>query len=599
MTELTADDRIENSLLTLGIKPSLGTEYRFVDMWGEHDPGACLLADDEIVAIGEEERFSRNKRGVTEFPHQSIEYVLDEAGVSLSDVDVIGIGRDPRLNLRWAKRWSSYVTPGLNLEKNAKVAQRLMTIAGSFANGHTRVVADKLSKHGELNADFHSVSHHRSHAASAAYCAPGDPVTLSIDAQGEYDATVLWDEDLNRIKTYGKENSIGYFYSAATTHLGYDHGSDAGKVMGLASYGEQNSELEQAFRRLTTVGPDGYDVSTFTAPDADSTSVFEKHFIPEKDEPTDFTSEEKDFAYHLQKRTEEIVIELVRGHIEQTGNGNVAIAGGVGMNCKLNREIKNLDCVDSLFIQPAANDSGICLGAALEAYRESTGNKPDPEFEHVYFGSKHSESAIRDALSRSKWEYHHRDDICADAATLLADGYLVGWFQGRMEYGARALGHRSILANPTNQKSLDLVNKNVKNREAWRPFAPSLLASHADEYLVNAEDSPYMIVLDEVKPSAQTEIPAVTHVDGTTRPQTVHKATAPKYHRLLSEFEHRTGVPVVLNTSFNVSGEPIVESPFQALKDFSATGLDALAMGDNLITKPEVPVPDGNTTKNT
>ena len=182
MAEFTGSDQIGNSMLTLGIKPSLGTEYRFVDMWGEHDPGACLLADDKIVAIGEEVRFSRNKRGVTEFPHESIEYVLDEAGVSLSDIDVIGIGRDPRLNLRWARQWLSYVTPGLNLEKNSKVAQRLMTITGSFANGHIRIVADKLSDHGELNADFHSISHHRSHAASAAYCAPGRPVTLSIDA---------------------------------------------------------------------------------------------------------------------------------------------------------------------------------------------------------------------------------------------------------------------------------------------------------------------------------------------------------------------------------------------------------------------------------
>lgn len=584
-------DSGDNSVFTLGIKPSLGTEYRFVDMWGEHDPGACLLKGEKIVAIAEEERFSRNKRGLLEFPHNAIEFVLNQGGIDLSDVDVIGIGRDPRFNLRWARRWPEYITPGLDLEKNAKVAQRLMTLAGSFAKAHVRVVEDRLESHGEINAKQYSISHHEAHAASASYCAPTNVITLSIDAQGEYDATVLWDEDLNRVQTFGRENSIGYFYSSGTTHLGYDHGSDAGKVMGLASYGEENPEFERLFEQETSTGTDDYDVTSITSPSNNSKRILEK-FVPEKDEPSEFTSDDKDFAYHLQKRTEEIVTELVRGHVSRMGNRDVALAGGVAMNCKLNREIHNMDCVDSLFVQPASNDSGVCLGAALQAYRKATDRKPNPEFTHVYYGSQYSNDDIHGALSRSKWKYHRCEDICATAADLLADEYIVGWFQGKMEYGARALGHRSILANPTESESLHAVNEHVKNREPWRPFAPSLLADHADEYLVHADDSPFMILLDEVKKSKQDIIPAVTHVDGTTRPQTVTEAESPKYYRLIREFGDRTGVPVVLNTSFNVSGEPIVESPFQALQDFSATGMDALAMGDYLVTKPRVTLPE-------
>jgi carbamoyltransferase len=573
-------------MYVLGIKPSLGSQHRFLDMWGNHDPGAALLEDGEVISVVEEERFTRQKRGVHTFPRQSIRFVLDRAGIGIEDVDVLAIGRDPRNRLKRLRDQPREFLP-TSLFTTVRLFEQAKTIAGAHADAPVYVVSHILD--GMFEADFSGafecVSHHRSHAASAAYCADTDrPAVVTVDGQGEHDSTVLWNRDLTRAREFPSHNSIGHFYTAGTNYLGYDHGSDAGKVMGLASYGEYREEYADAFDDLTDAGEDGYDVTAIVDSD-DSVAVLEDHFGPAKSEPADFEQRHRDFAYHLQLRTEEMVTALVRGHVERTGTREIAIAGGVGMNCKLNREILNMDCVDDLFIQPAANDSGICLGAALEAHRRHTGTRPAPAYDHVYFGTEYTDDQVRQVLEGAKLEFEHVDDICATVADLLADGKLVGWFQGQMEYGARALGNRSILANPTDSTYRDQVNENVKHRESWRPFAPSLLAEARDEYLVHGDEAPYMILLDEVLEEKHDEIPAVTHVDGTTRPQTVTEESNPRYHRLISEFADRTGVPVVLNTSFNVAGEPIVESPAQAVEDFYSTGLDALAVGDYLLAK--------------
>jgi carbamoyltransferase len=354
--------------------------------------------------------------------------------------------------------------------------------------------------------------------------------------------------------------------------------------MGLAPYGEYREEFERAFDELVSIEDGKYDVSVVTE-DPTDLSVFEERFGERRIHPEPFTQRHKDFAYHLQRKTEEILVSLVKNLTDRTGNGNVALAAGIGMNCKANRTIHDLDCVDSLFIQPAANDSGVSLGAALEGYRLHTESRPNPGFGDIYLGSRYEGGEVEATLTNAKLDYERADDICREVATLLADGKLVGWFQGRMEFGARALGNRSILADPRTEESLNRVNKNVKNREPWRPFAPSLLEDAREEYLVNSDEAPYMILLDEVREEKQDEIEAVVHVDGTTRPQTVKKEANERYYRLIEAFADLTGVPVVLNTSFNVAGEPIVESPEQAISDFYQTGLDALAIGDYLVTK--------------
>lgn len=576
-------------MLTLGIKPSFGDSSPF-NFWGYHDGGACLLRDDRIVAVGEEERFTREKHAPNTFPAESTRYVLEEGGVDLGAVDVVAVGRDPRLQDR-----GSYLEfrdrRGLptSAEDWYHFARGVQNAVASRTKYHFEQVEDAIvdAVDGSLSADLYMVPHHRCHAASAAYCANSDrPITVTVDGRGEYESTVLWDRELERIREFPHTNSVGELYSKGTRYLGFRGRRDAGKVMGLASYGDYRPEYERAFESLVSVGDGRYDVSAVTDRE-EFMDVFESHFGQRRRYPNDFEDHHEDFAHHLQLVTERILTELVEWLVEETGTGNVALSGGVAMNCKANRAVLNLDSVDDLFIQPAANDAGICLGAALEGYRLATGDRPDPDFEHVYLGPSYSDDEIEETLDDCKLVYNHTDDVCRDVAELLADGQLVGWFQGRMEYGARALGNRSILADPRRESSLDLVNRNVKNREEWRPFAPSLLTEARSEYLKHGDSSPFMILLDEVPTDKHSEVPAVVHTDGTCRPQTVSKGTNLRYHRLLSEFAEITGTPVLLNTSFNVAGEPIVRSPDDAIRDFFATGLDALAIGSYVLRKPD------------
>lgn len=562
-------------VIILGIKPSLGgAEY------GWHDGGACLIADGDIVAIAEEERFTREKHAPETFPKRSIEFVLEDGGYSISDVDSIAVGRDPKREPRRPTRTSvrSRVRDyAIEIGKSALVPKTLPeeTIR--------RKVADATD--GTLPDDIQFIPHHRSHAASASYCAPfTDCPTLTIDAQGENDSTVYWDGDLNRLKTFYAPNSVGYFFTIGARYLGYQYGWDAGKVMGLAPYGEERAEFEAAFDELVDVGGGEYDVTAITGAD-EPVALLEQYFGERREYPDEFTQRHKDFAAHLQQKTEEIVTHLVTDLLGRTGCERVALAGGVAMNCKVNREIRRLDAVEDVWIQPAANDSGICLGAALAGYASRNDGRPDVNYEHVYYGPKYGPDAIETYLDSCKLEYERTEDICRRVAELLADGVVVGWFQGRMEFGSRALGNRSILVSPKEQRFMDAVNTKVKKRQSWRPFAPSLLEEAREEYLVDGDIAPFMIVLDEVVPSRRDEIPAVTHVDGTTRPQTVSRSTNERYWRLISEFEDLTGTPVVLNTSFNKTGEPIVRSPEDAVRTYFSTGLDALAIGDCLLKK--------------
>lgn len=567
----------------LGLKPNLGNtgSFRF---WGTHDAGACLLKDGEPVAIAEEERFTREKQAPNTFPVESTRFVLDHEENILSDVDAVGIGYDPLKRFENVKRNPSRYSPvtagGLSLGNLFGLLEETKTHLAARKGYHYDVVANWLGKtdRGTFDGVYNTVTHHLCHAASAVYCADADrPICLTIDGEGESDSTVLWDPNLERVCEFSIDNSLGRFYARSSGYLGFRGGRDAGKVMGLASYGSYREEYARAMDELVDVSDGGYDVTAITDADA-PVDVLESYFGERRVYPEEFTDAHKHFAYHLQLKTEEIVTHLVEEHVAETDVNDVALAGGVAMNCKLNREVRSLDCVDSLCVPPVANDLGICLGAALEAHRRLTGRTPDVDFTHIYYGPEYDNSDVEALLENSKPQYERVDDIADRTAQLLADGELVGWFQGRLEYDARALGRRSILANPTEQDALELVNKNVKNREAWRPFAPSLLYEAREEYLVHGDEAPYMILLDEVPDEKKDEVPAIIHVDGTTRPQTVRREVVERYYDLISRFADRTGVPVVLNKSFNVSGEPIVESPAQAIKDFYTTGLDTLAI---------------------
>lgn len=572
----------------LGIKPSMGNTPHLGQFFASHDPGAALLRDDCLAAVAEEERFTRQKHAFNTFPARSVDYVLDEGDITLSDVDVVGIGFDPRLYRKefWHHPGRFVPTGFTDL---FHVQRRIARIFAGYVDWDITIIRRELedATGQKLSPDtsFVRVPHHGAHAASAAYCSPFDrPITITVDGTGEYDATVVWNRDNERHRTVPSTNSLGTFYNEGVRHLGFRGHRDAGKVMGLASYGEYNEEIASVFENLVSYGGGAYDVREVTG----SPGVFEEYLGAKHEYGEPFTSQEEDFAFHLQLTLEEILIDFVEHTVRELEHDQVALAGGVAMNCKLNRELLNQEFVRDLWIQPAANDAGICLGAALEAYRRSTGVVPDVEFERVYLGPSYGSDEIEHTLTESKLAFDRPDSITDMVARMLADGLLVGWFQGRMEYGPRALGHRSILADPRDPASLDRVNRFVKHREPWRPFAPSLLDESRDEFLVNGDEAPFMILLDIVKEDKRDIIPAVTHVDGTTRPHTVREEVSPRYYRLLKAFEEQTGVPVLLNTSFNDSGEPIVENPQQAIRDFYAMGLDVLALGDFVLTKPAI-----------
>lgn len=567
--------------------------------WGGHDAGACLLDDDDILAVAEEERFSRQKHApAPSFPEKSISYVLSEADLSIADIEVIAIGREPKLfhqQLRENARGFMNLIPwGLGRKNELfwrlvhggshlfdRKTEKIAKARKACRQGGVEQVAEQINDSFEstFSGEYMKISHHRCHAATARYCSGlVDPITLTLDGSGEYEATVFWDENLNKLRSISNENSLGRFYYSGVQFLGYDFIHDSGKVMGLAPYGEYRADFEQKFDKIAPFGGGEYSVKDCTV------ARLEELFGPSSDSPADFAKREKDFAYHLQRRTERIVCDLVRNFVEERGTSELCLAGGLAMNCKMNREVTTLQTVDELFVQPAANDSGICLGAALEAYRLSTGQKPNVALDHLYWGPRYDTDDIARQLRDFQLEFEQPKDIAERAAELLARGHTLGWFQGRMEYGPRALGNRSILANPQSIHFREKVNR-IKSREPWRPFAPSMTYESRNEYLEHGDYAPFMILLDEVREDRHDEIPAVTHVDGTTRPQIVKREINPKFHRLLEAFEARTGTPVLLNTSFNVSGEPIVESPRQAVADFYTTELDALAIGDCLLVK--------------
>ncbi len=452
----------------------------------------------------------------------------------------------------------------------------------------TRQIENRLESFGTPLPPIETVPHHRCHAASAFHPSAFDEaVVLTVDAKGEYDSTVVWHATgrrLKRVRTYEHPNSLGLFFATVTEYLGYRMFNGEGKVMGLAPYGDDNPEIESALRELIDTGVD-YDVTKLTKRWGTGHGVETLEGVfdrPRHETPGEYGQWEKDLAYTAQKLLEETVVDIAETAVDQFGTANVSIAGGVALNCKLNKRVRESPAVDDVFVQPVAHDAGLALGAGWSRQRPAAVDRQTD----VYLGPEYETDEIRSLLETNKLEYAEPDDLERYVAERLAAGDLVGWFQGRMELGPRALGARSILADPRSADSRDRVNRFVKHRETWRPFAPSMLESAADRYLDDGQPAPFMIDAYDVHPEAAAELEAVLHpADDSTRPQTVREDQHPRYHRLIAEFEDITGVPVVLNTSFNDHAEPIVRTPTQALKDFYGMGLDLLAIEDLVVEK--------------
>ncbi len=447
---------------------------------------------------------------------------------------------------------------------------------------------------------LHFAEHHLCHAASAYLTSPFEEAAiLNMDAAGEWDCTWLGTGrgiDLTCLRTRQFPHSIGLVYGSVTEYLGYRFMSGEGKVMGLAPYGDPERYLP-AFRDIIPLRPDGdyaVDLSYFAyhyrgRPHWFSPKFYEV-FGPPCEHPNEPDQRAMDIAAALQRRTEEVGLHLARWLHEQTGLKQLCLTGGVCLNSVMNGRILRETPFDDVAIQPAANDAGTALGGCYWLWNTVLRHPRRYHFEHAYHGPWFEDAAIEQAIRQrldpdAPIVHAQVSDAPLLAARLLAEGKIVGWFQGRMEMGPRALGNRSILADPRSAAVKDLLNARVKFREAFRPFAPSVLEDRSGEYFETAYPSPYMILVYDVRPEKRAQVPAITHVDGTARVQTVSRRHNPGYCRLIEEFGRLTGVPMVLNTSFNIRGQPIVNEPAEAIQCFLETGMDALFLGDHVLTK--------------
>jgi carbamoyltransferase len=561
-----------------------------IDAYG-HDTAATLLHDGNLVALAEEERFTRVKHAPHAFPNKAIDFCLKRAGIKLTDVDHVAYFTNQNIFINKFWKFHPYF--------ERLILTRPHEFFGMLYQFKRRDnTVKELAK--KAGAKLHFVEHHMAHAASAFYGSGFKKAgILSIDGRGELKTTFMGMGDGVDIESVGHidlPHSVGLMYSGMTELLGFTANNCEGKIMGLAAYGKDR--YKKQFDKVIWKTKDGfktdpryywghvyglgegYEKKYYTKAALDLFGITK---IRGRDQsPIDGKHEH--IAYSLQAKTEEIGLHLAKLVYEKTGQKNLCLAGGVCLNSKMNGEIFKQDFVDDIYIIPPANDVGTSLGAAMHVYTNITGKRPGP-VEHVYLGTEYSNEEIKKYLEKCKVKFHYEDDVAGYGAELVNDGKIIGWFQGRMEVGPRALGSRSILSHPGIKGMKDQVNHFVKNREGWRPFALSLTYEAKDKYLDHGFHSPFMILIDTVPKEVQEEVIEGVHVDGTTRPQTVEKRINPLYYDLIHKFGKLSGTPVVMNTSFNLAGEPIVENPSQALMDFYGSGMDKLIMGNYVIEK--------------
>jgi carbamoyltransferase len=445
---------------------------------------------------------------------------------------------------------------------------------------------------------IHPVAHHYTHALHACLQSPFErSICLTIDGSGDEHTTVLWRHEGERVtplREIRMPHSLGWVYAAFTEYLGFKAYDGEYKVMGLAAYGRPNDDLRARIGRIVTPAPDGIEFrvdptcihyGAHRYSDRYTDKLIEIIGRPPRLAHEEITAWHEDLAFAVQENLERTVERLALWAVRETGIPRLCIGGGVGLNVKMNSRLFLHPEIEDVFAQPLCSDGGAAAGVALAACFERTGARPE-RLETLALGLEESNETIEKTLTMAHLRFERPDDICEAVADELAKGRIVGWFQGRMEAGPRALGQRSILADPRAVANRDKVNSIVKFREYWRPFCPSMTAEAAPRYFDRFTDAPFMIIAFPANERLAREAPAIVHVDGTSRVQLVKREVNPRYHRLLTAFERRTGVPVLLNTSYNVKGEPIVCTIHDALRTFWATGLEVLAAGDFLLRKP-------------
>jgi carbamoyltransferase len=547
-----------------------------------HDSSACIVRDGELLFAVTEERLSRVKHDA-QFPVRAIRACLDFAKIGADALDYVCFGW-PRPQLAYYHDLKCYALGKVPFSYvNFISSTRNSASLWHQGGGWNRF----LSHFSPTPAEPQFVDHHMAHAISAyAYSGFEKAAIVVIDGRGAWEASSIWLGDngkLKHIETIPWPNSLGLFYGQFTHYLGFQPWSDEWKVMGLAPYGQAGVDLRDF------ISQDGHpyrvNARRLLGRGFAASIGIEEKLGPKREPESDIGEHYKNVAFAVQDACESTMMTLARVALQRTGCRDLCLAGGVALNSKANGKILASGLVDRVFIQPAAGDEGVCLGAALAPYLKNGGKLPLSRMRTACLGPEFSLDQIEEALRTYKLRYTRSADPAACAANLLANGKILGWFQGRMEFGPRALGSRSILADPRDPEMTVRVNNAVKFREWWRPFAPSMLAEVASEYLGSSTDSPFMILAAPVKPSKRSMIPAVTHVDGSARPQTVEKAVNPLYWEMIRQFGERTGVPVVMNTSFNLRGEPIVCTPTDAIRTFFSSGMDVLVIGNFIVEK--------------
>ncbi len=576
------------------------------------DASATIIKDGKLIAAAEEERFNRFKH-CAGFPALAIKYCLAAAGIGISEVDHIGISRNPSANLSnkilfSAKKaisslWGGEAESGESGGGQSglkRLGERLASV------GKVRNFKDDLAQQlgvdkNQIRAELHHVEHHRAHLASCFFVSPFERAALlSIDGFGDFVSTMWGAGEGTKFEVHGQvefPHSTGILYTATTQFIGFPWYGDEGKVMGLAPYGKPRF-IEQ-FRDIirTEAGgkftlnldyfrhhTDGVEMSWDEGSPVIGTifsDAYVKTFGPARQPGEPLTEREHDIAASLQLRLEEIGFHILNHLHATTGLTDLGLAGGVALNSVLNGKIMLNTPFKNVYVQPAAGDNGTSLGVCYYIWNQTL-NQPRGEFmEGAYTGPEYSNDEIRAVLDQYGLEYESYTDraVTQRAAQDIADGLVVGWFQGRMEFGPRALGNRSIVVDPRRADMKDILNQRIKKREPFRPFAPSILAEHTGEYFEQTHPAPTMLMVYQIKPEKRAIIPAVTHVDGSGRLQTVTPTLNSRYHQLISDFHALTGVPIILNTSFN-ENEPIVCTPQHAIDCFLKTRMDVLYVGN-------------------
>jgi carbamoyltransferase len=569
---------------------------------------AAIVCDGKLIAAVEEERFNRVKYAAG-FPAAAIRYCLKEAGLTLADIDHVGVPRDPYARL-FTKLYYAVRMPSFARER-FKVISRFTGIPAALAHAFETDPA-------KLKASFHRVEHHQAHLASTFFVSPFEEAALlSADGLGDF-ASSMWGRGRgNRMEIDGAvafPHSLGLYYSAVTQYLGFRKFGDEYKVMGLAAYG-QPAQLE-AFRDIVRFSPNGgefgfrlgleYFTHHKTGPEMSwaesdespvlgilfSDAMAGKLGAPARRSEDPLEQRHRDLAASLQARLEEVYLGMLKKLAAKTGAKAVCLAGGVAFNCVANGKIFDSTPFEKVYVHPAAGDAGLAVGAAYFVWHQLLGKPRSFVMDHAYWGPGYRPEEITAAIGSSPVSQGGytltelpEGELMRRTAAIIAEGKILGWYQGRAEWGPRALGNRSIVADARRAEMKETLNRRIKHREIFRPFAPSILAEKTGEWFEKSHPSPFMNLAYSVRPEKREKIPAPTHVDGTGRLQTVTQEANPRYHALIAEFERQTGVPVVLNTSFN-DNEPIVCRPEEALDCFVRTQMDALVLGDILITRP-------------